>query len=197
MRLPCFYIFAVISALGWFAPQRSFAQISNEEIISYEEMAQWVESPGYGEGRIFSCLNRDYPRFHFSLSCTKSLECEIKVTWKVNGEGIYTFKTFELGAFIVNDTQGMLYYTQFEPYATGMTLIAYDLENKKQVWSSALQALGPISSDKYANYGANLEFTEDGKLYVKGKESAGQYIEIVDPVTGKTSANKKRVFGGQ
>ena len=143
------------------------------------------------DSRIFLYLDQNYARYQLSLTCSNSWECEMKVILKVNAEEIFSLKTKAQGALILNDTQGALYYTDFQPYSSGMNLIAYDLENKKQLWKSALQGLGPISHSKYINGGADLRFWDDGVIEVMGKETAGSYVELVDPTTGKTIANKK------
>ena len=82
----------------------------------------------------------------------------------------------------------VLYYTDFSPYSSGCTLIAYDLQTSKELWKTDLQGLGPIKHFKYRNTVA-LDIKE-GTLRVLGNESSGKYVEFVDMKTGKTVGHR-------
>jgi hypothetical protein len=66
--------------------------------------------------------------------------------------------------------------------------VAWDLKAKKQLWKTNLKGLGGIIHFQYHN-AVNLDL--DGQaVRVRGKESAGRYIEYVDRKTGKTVGHK-------
>ncbi len=84
---------------------------------------------------------------------------------------------------------GVLYYADFHPSSSGCSVVAFDLNAKKQLWKADLKGLGPIDHSKYWN-DVRLEVLDGDAIQVFGKESAGRYVEIVDRGTGKTVGNK-------
>jgi hypothetical protein len=91
---------------------------------------------------------------------------------------------------VFGERMKVVYYTDFTPYSSGCTVIAYDLKAKKQLWKTDLKGLGPISHTKYHN--AVILEVKDDVVRILGQESAGKYLEYVDLKSGKTVAN--RVF---
>jgi hypothetical protein len=77
----------------------------------------------------------------------------------------------------------------------GCSIIAYDLANRKELWKTRVQGIGPIAHTAYDNQVA-LELVGDA-LKVLGNELAGQYVEFVDLKTGKTVGHKlfRKGFG--
>ena len=90
-------------------------------------------------------------------------------------------------SFVTDGT--IVYYADYHPISTGCSLIAYDLMAKKQLWKTALKGLGPIDHTKYRNR-VLVERMPGGALRVWGWESAGKYLELVDPKKGKTVAHR-------
>jgi hypothetical protein len=91
----------------------------------------------------------------------------------------------------VNDgTKNVLYCADFEGGVTGCAVVAYDLRTGKSLWRTELEGVGRPPHSKYHN-AINIELI-DGAVRVRGYESAGNYIEILDAKTGKTLAH--RVF---
>jgi hypothetical protein len=89
-------------------------------------------------------------------------------------------------AFAVGD--GVLYYADFGPVSSGCEVVAFDLKAKKQLWKTHLKGLGPIGHTRYRN---DVMLDLDGQaVRVRGKESAGRYIEFIDRRTGKTVGHK-------
>jgi hypothetical protein len=82
----------------------------------------------------------------------------------------------------------VLYYADYNPYTTSCAVVAYDLENRKQLWNTSLQGLGPIEHTVYHN-AVQIGF-DGGALCVYGQESAGKYVEYVDLKEGKTVGHK-------
>ena len=68
-------------------------------------------------------------------------------------------------------------------------MVAIGLARKKELWKTKLQGLGAIKHFKYSN---RVTLQLGGTIAViRGKESAGKYIELVDLETGKTLANRR------
>jgi hypothetical protein len=88
-----------------------------------------------------------------------------------------------------------LYFANFTPYSSGCTLVAYDLKTGKKLWGQNLEGLGPIDHTKYRNRVAlAVEKHPTAKAWgvvATGWESAGRYLEVLDPKTGKQLAHKK------
>lgn len=103
---------------------------------------------------------------------------ELLLAWKTHG-GTESFA----------QRNGVFYYTDHSPYSSGCSVVAFDLDAKKQLWKTELKGLGPIDHSKYRN-AVRLEVLDDETLRVFGKESSGRYVEIVDRGTGKTVGHK-------
>lgn len=94
----------------------------------------------------------------------------------------------ELGALddaaaLLLDT-GTLYVARHSSISDGCTLHAIDAQTGAERWKTRLRALGPVAHSEYLNA---VEVRMDrGRVVVFGWESAGRYIEGVDPATGAT-----------
>ena len=84
----------------------------------------------------------------------------------------------------------VLVYADFHSSSSGCSVVAFDLKQKKQLWKTRLQGLGPIAHFRYSN-SVNLDIINNDAVRVFGSESAGQYLEIVDLKTGKTVGHRK------
>jgi hypothetical protein len=84
----------------------------------------------------------------------------------------------------------IMYFADFDWASDGCTLVAYDLKTGRCLWRTQLKAVGPFDHSLYRNH-INMELAP-GVICVRGYESGGDYIEIVDRKTGKTLAH--RVF---
>lgn len=84
---------------------------------------------------------------------------------------------------------GVLYYADFSPISSGCSVVAFDLNAKKPLWTAELKGLGPIGHSKYRNE-VRLEVFDGNTLRVFGKESSGRYVEFVDRGTGKSVGHK-------
>jgi outer membrane protein assembly factor BamB len=85
---------------------------------------------------------------------------------------------------------GTLYVARFSDIATGCTVTAYAEANGDERWSTRLVGLGPIGHSEYLNK-VELRITDDGWIAVFGWESAGRYVEVLDPRDGRTASNRK------
>lgn len=96
-------------------------------------------------------------------------------------------------AYVV--TGDRLFFADYSAWSSGCKLIAYDLTTGKKLWSAPVEGIGPISHTKYRNRVAlTLEkhpAADAWGVVVTGWESAGRYVEVRDPATGKMLANRK------
>lgn len=81
---------------------------------------------------------------------------------------------------IDNDSVFIAHYSVI---ASGVTIHAVDLNSGQERWQTRAQGPGPIAHSKYANH-VELAMVR-GYLTVFGRESAGRYIELLDPKSGK------------
>ena len=102
------------------------------------------------------------------------------------GKKIHQWNTHTEGAFVFVGSK--IIYSNFESAASGCELIAFDLDSEKELWRTHLKGLGPIAHSEYWNQ-IYLEHS-NGRVVVFGNEARGQYIEAVDPDTGKTISNQ-------
>lgn len=103
-----------------------------------------------------------------------------------DGREIFSWQGHSRTVFVTTDST--LYRADFHPSMNGCALVAYDLKNRQQKWKTALWGIGPRSHSQYSN---QINLTFDGKyLIVYGNEAYGQYIELVDPESGRTVGHK-------
>lgn len=110
------------------------------------------------------------------IVCFRDDKNKLIYSWDGHYQSVFTTK------------ENILYHADYSHNSSGCKLVAVDLKNGKQLWSTSLKGLGPVEHSKYRN-AINLEF--DGEvLTVFGKESSGRYVEVVDAKTGKTVGHK-------
>jgi hypothetical protein len=179
---------------AWQKPElRRFATEKELELyVKYRLLAnQWDGKFGRDKENVnlLEYIVRDNgPYDLFIMRQTQDPHWQLKVKIQQGGTDLYTWEASPESAYQIS--QGVIYHTDFSPIASGMTLRAYDLQNKKELWKTELTGMGPIAHSRYWNYGCHLSFTEDNLIEVVGKEAAGRYIEYVDPTTGKTLVNR-------
>jgi len=87
-------------------------------------------------------------------------------------------------------TDDVLYYIDYSSSTSGGTFVVVDLKTGKEVWTSPLQAIGPVGHSKYFNaITFEINFPE-ALITVHGQESFGNYIECKDLATGRTIAHR-------
>ena len=104
------------------------------------------------------------------------------------GKVVYQWKATDETPFAVRGD--MLYYVEHHPIASGAAAVSIDLKTGTLRWRTQLKGLGPVDHSKYRNQ-VWLEIADDA-LVVQGRESYGNYVELVDFTTGKTLANDLR-----
>jgi hypothetical protein len=98
-------------------------------------------------------------------------------SWVENGHGV---------VLVRND---VLYRADYHQMSTGCAIVAFDLKAGKPLWRTSLKGLGEIDHSKYFNR-VWMDQVDERVLAVYGKESAGNYVELVDFKTGHTVGNK-------
>ncbi|HEX8340484.1 MAG TPA: hypothetical protein VF624_06205 [Tepidisphaeraceae bacterium] len=93
--------------------------------------------------------------------------------------------------------KNVLYFAHFGTSMQGCTVTAYDLDSGEKLWETKLNAIPPASHSGYSNYVTmglgRLGGTEEegeGVVSITGRESYGDYIEILDRTTGKVLAHR-------
>jgi uncharacterized protein (DUF1810 family) len=157
----------------------------------------------------------DHEKFHFSestIGVVYSLsqyraDCKVCMVYDPKLSAGLTFKFERDGKELVKivghaesafRTDGnVLYFARFPTGDTGCTVFAYDLTTGKKVWEAKLSALGPVSHFAYRNQVtmelssfAELGKEGEGAIKIVGRESYGDYIEVLDRATGKVLAHK-------
>ena len=84
---------------------------------------------------------------------------------------------------------GLLFVAHYSGGASGVMLHAFDAATGKNAWSAAPYGVGPLGHSKYSNV-VRLRF-ERGHLVVYGEESAGRYVEVFDPRSGRPIAARR------
>ena len=104
-----------------------------------------------------------------------------------DGGVVHSFAGHTRTVFAVRDD--ILYYADFGPITSGCAVVAYDLKAKKQLWKTHLRGLR--DGRPHSVYRNAVLLDLDGQaVCVRGRESAGRYIEYVDLKTGKTVGHK-------
>jgi hypothetical protein len=81
-----------------------------------------------------------------------------------------------------------LYFAAFQSCSAGCTVIAYDLNDGKTIWSTHLKSAQCFMHFAYCNR-VTLDLSSDA-VTVTGSESYGDYVEVLDRRTGKSIAHR-------
>jgi len=73
--------------------------------------------------------------------------------------------------------------------ATGCRVLALDADSGEQLWEAPLKGVGSMGHSRYVNR-VQIRIS-DGRLVVFGDESAGKYIEVLDPSSGRQILNQR------
>lgn len=143
----------------------------------------WIDDKTATAYYLFKCRSKNY-EVQMVRPAEKDnpdhWDCQIRVL--KGGELRHQWYTNDGGTFWIEDN--LLVYDRHSDTATGCELFVFNLEKRQQLWTKFLKGLGPIDHWSYRNK-INLSVRE-GRIKVLGNESYGQYIEIVDLVSGKT-----------
>ncbi len=129
--------------------------------------------------------------------------CDIHVNSRLKNYPVLTFK-FVLkreraiviqghtrSGFCTDDSGKVLFFAQFPHNGTGCTILAYSLQNGKELWKTRLHALGITKQIDHLRYSNKVDISARlDSVRVWGRESFGDYSEKLDPRTGKIVAHK-------
>jgi hypothetical protein len=100
-----------------------------------------------------------------------------------NGEDVVTWPGHFASVFIRGgDT---LYYADFSPNAHGCSIVAYQLNSRRESWKTPLIGIGFLGGHSMYTNRVNMKL-KGNRLIVYGDEAGGRYIEILDVMTGRT-----------
>jgi hypothetical protein len=133
------------------------------------------------------CIEQHLPDFDLERGNEKSFCAPITIRAK-NGNLVYFYKDGHDGTVFIR-LKDTLYLADFSPACSGCSVIALDLTTGRMIWNTELSGIGPTNHKEYSN-AVNIE-TDGRHIIVYGNESHGRYVEILDPATGKTLANRK------
>jgi hypothetical protein len=108
---------------------------------------------------------------------------------------LLTIEGHTKSAFVAE--HNVLYFAHFPTASSGCVVTAHDLATGQELWETVLNAVGTPTHSTYSNevtigLGRFLgtEERSEGVVMVTGRESFGDYEEILDQKTGKILAHK-------
>lgn len=120
-----------------------------------------------------------------------------RITFKFVKEGKELFEIVGHKNSVFRTEMNVLYFAHFGTSSQGCTVTAHDLDTGKNLWETKLNAIPLASHSGYSNEVtmglSSLTGTEEkheGIVSITGRESYGDYIEILDRETGKVLAHK-------
>ncbi len=116
------------------------------------------------------------------------------------GQELLTINGHDRSVFQIMGT--VLYFAHFPTSGAGCTVTAHDLTTGKRLWETSLDAVGYPPHSIYKNE-VTMHFSwlsgpgneAEGSVWITGRESIGDYIEVLDCKTGKRLAHKVYRFG--
>jgi hypothetical protein len=112
-----------------------------------------------------------------------------------DGKELATIRGHTASVFRAEDR--VLYFAHFWWNGNGCTVSAHNLESGQKLWETELKGVGSAVHSAYRNDVAielsrltGTEGPDEGVVYIKGRESKGDYIEVLDRKTGQLLANK-------
>jgi hypothetical protein len=135
--------------------------------------------------------------------------CQFHLIYDPMKSGCLTFKFVRAGKEILvlkgdfnavfRTEKNILFLADYSGLTCGCTVAAYNLDDGKELWRTELEAVGKVSHSLYSNevqmdlgHVQGVDGEGDGRVFITGRESYGDYVEILDMKTGKQLAH--RVF---
>jgi outer membrane protein assembly factor BamB len=129
--------------------------------------------------------------------------CQVDVMWDWSDLWRYTFTFARAGKKILvlkghhgsvfQELHGTLYFAHYNMSSDGCTVVAYDLNDGRELWRIELEAVGRVQHFGYRNT-VTLDVGSFGKgqdvVYIVGSESYGDYAEVLDAKSGKRLAHR-------
>jgi hypothetical protein len=116
-------------------------------------------------------------------------------TFERDGKVLVTIHGHTQSAFRTHGN--ILYFADVPMSSCGCMVLAYDLTTGKKLWESKLSAVGTPSHSAYTNQ-VTMELSDlpgkdrpgEAAITITGRESYGDYVEIIDEATGQVLAHK-------
>ena len=141
-------------------------------------------------GGLFYSIERDRLPYQIELIRKPNDIRTFTLRFSKDNQTLFTYQAHPYTSF--RCLFGILYYADYSFSGTGCTVVAFDLENRKELWRTKLKALGALEYSEYLNRLA-ID-VNDKNVFVWGDESMGRYVECLDVKTGATVGHK--VFTG-
>jgi hypothetical protein len=141
----------------------------------------------------------------FSLS-QFGAACQVHMVFDPAKHGQLTFKFVKADKEVLSLTghnasvfrvdNNILYFAHFGRSSTGCSVAAYDLNTGKSIWAKSVTGLGGVRHSAYRNAVTMSLSTLTGDkerravVVISGRESFGDYVEILDQKTGDAVASK-------
>ncbi len=135
------------------------------------------------------CIAQCGGKYDIKLVNPKDDRSSLTIIILLENRTVYSWKGHVASVFRILDDR--LYYAKFHPGSSGGDIVAIDLTNGTELWSSSLKALGAFSHSAYSS-SLNLDCNRE-VVTVWGNESMGRYIELKRVDTGETVGH--RIFG--
>ncbi len=127
-----------------------------------------------------ACVRQFGAGYEVEISEAKDASSTPMIQIRKDGRDIVAWPAHMASVFL--RAGDVLYYAEFSPHSSGCSIVAYHLRHG-ETWKTPLFGLGPLGQSMYTN---RVNMKLDGNhLIVYGDESAGQYIELVDVLTGR------------
>lgn len=108
---------------------------------------------------------------------------ELNLVWSYSSNGRRNFNSWDW-----QFNNGIFYLVRWSSISTGCAVFAFDLKGKKLLWKKHPCGLGALGHSCYLN-STSIKMHE-GRVCIYGDESAGRYIEALDPETGRRIGHK-------
>lgn len=147
---------------------------------SVAEKAQWTWSDETATAE--ACARQLRGGYEATITPSTGGFLTATITITHDGRTVASWKGHRYSTFVI--AHDVLYRTDFSPTSTGCDAIAYDLKQGQTIWTTHLWGVRVDAHSMYSNR-VRLD-VDDLYVIVFGNESAGRYIELLDPKTGKT-----------
>lgn len=123
---------------------------------------------------------------HMIFDATRRAQNNLKFKFVRAGKDLFVLGGHARSVFC--GSTDTLYFAHFEPTDCGCTVVAYNLDTGKLLWKTDLHAVGQVKHSAYRNE-VLIGFCSGG-IMVTGRESYGDYVEVLDRNTGATIAHR-------
>ncbi len=144
------------------------------------EKTEWTWSDDNATAE--ACARRVQGGYQATVTPVPGKSWASTITMTRDGRTVTSWEGYRSSTFAIGGD--VLYRTDYIPQQAGCDVIAYDLKQGKTLWTTHLWGRGSVSHSQYSNR-VDLR-VDDRHVIVFGNESAGRYIELLDPKTGKT-----------